>query len=152
MRLELTRVGLLVELANHYTTKGALLLMKNGFTSYPTSVMQSKRKLSQPRFELCSHVVSLSPIHLCLCAYRYNSDKNLISNLSIIISLLFPARLFCFPSRLHLIRLMTFKWCLLSLIILSAFQCWGESSGPSWNQSQSTPDKLSVSEFLKKWF
>ena len=24
MRLELTRVGLLVELANHYTTKGAL--------------------------------------------------------------------------------------------------------------------------------
>ena len=25
MRLELTRVGLLVELANHYTTKGALV-------------------------------------------------------------------------------------------------------------------------------
>ena len=25
MRLELTRVGLLVELANHYTTKGALI-------------------------------------------------------------------------------------------------------------------------------
>ena len=26
MRLELTRVGLLVELANHYTTRGALYL------------------------------------------------------------------------------------------------------------------------------
>ena len=26
MRLELTRVGLLVKLANHYTTKGALIL------------------------------------------------------------------------------------------------------------------------------
>ena len=26
MRLELTRVGLLVELANHYTTKGALFV------------------------------------------------------------------------------------------------------------------------------
>ena len=27
MRLELTRVGLLVELANHYTTRGALNLL-----------------------------------------------------------------------------------------------------------------------------
>ena len=29
MRLELTRVGLLVELANHYTTRGALFLIIN---------------------------------------------------------------------------------------------------------------------------
>ena len=28
MRLELTRVGLLVELANHYTTRGALGLLE----------------------------------------------------------------------------------------------------------------------------
>ena len=28
MRLELTRVGLLVELANHYTTKGAYVLLQ----------------------------------------------------------------------------------------------------------------------------
>ena len=28
MRLELTRVGLLVELANHYTTRGAQILLR----------------------------------------------------------------------------------------------------------------------------
>ena len=31
MRLELTRVGLLVKLANHYTTRGALVVKRSGY-------------------------------------------------------------------------------------------------------------------------
>ena len=43
MRLELTRVGLLVELANHYTTRGALMVRKTMVQSQHESYQRLKK-------------------------------------------------------------------------------------------------------------
>ena len=47
MRLELTRVGLLVELANHYTTSGALVGL-NGISSNVGYLMPNPVYISIP--------------------------------------------------------------------------------------------------------
>ena len=44
MRLELTRVGLLAELANHYTTRGALNDILNGLIWYTLNTRVYKEK------------------------------------------------------------------------------------------------------------
>ena len=41
MRLELTRVGLLVELANYYTTTGASLIVSGALNKFPDFFVQA---------------------------------------------------------------------------------------------------------------
>ena len=47
MRLKLTRVGLLVELANHYTTRGALHL---GVVAIKKTEPSGRRRLRSPTY------------------------------------------------------------------------------------------------------
>ena len=61
MRLELTRVGLLAEHANHYTTRGALI--------YPENVLHVKQLHDHLQYEgkYCYTAKSLVNLFIYLC-------------------------------------------------------------------------------------
>ena len=67
MRLELTRVGLLVYLANRYTTRGALFL-RNNYHLFACSYVVSRIILYQKFSSLCA------PLWLILMAYQLIED------------------------------------------------------------------------------
>ena len=63
MRLELTRVGLRVELANPYTTRGALALGLVGMHSVAAFIWVVKKKFSYSSFGVCLSNVSWRVSH-----------------------------------------------------------------------------------------